>query len=155
VFLKRTLTLIALVGLASVAMAAADSMTGTWKLNVAKSKASPYKSATTVAETVGDALKVTVDAVGNDDTAYHWTWAAKYDGKDVPVEGKTILGDKSTAALTRIDANTAKVVSKRDGKVVMTQTITTSADGKSRTIIAKGVDAKGHPVDWSAVYDKQ
>jgi hypothetical protein len=154
--LKRTAVALMLVGVASAAtvVLAADNMVGTWKLNVAKSK-STYKSGTTVAEAAGDGIKLTVDIVGADGTAYHWSWSAKYDGKDNPVTGKTPFGEKGTVALTRVDASTVKLVSKVDGKVSINQTITTSADGKTRTITTKGTDAKGQPIDTVTVYDKQ
>jgi hypothetical protein len=132
----------------------ADSMVGTWKLNVAKSK-TPYKSGTSVVEAVGDAVKVTADLVRTDGTAYHWTWTAKYDGKDVPITGTTPYGAGTTASLTRIDAHTVKVVGKRNGEVVLTQTIVTSADGKTRTLTTKGKDANGQAVDTVSVYDRQ
>ena len=153
---KHLLTAAALIALAGVATpaTAADSMVGTWKLNAAKSK-SPYKSGTSVSEAVGDGLKVTVDLVGADGTPYHWSWTAKYDGKDVPVTGKTPYGDNGTVALTRVDANTVKIVSKIGGKTTINQTITTSADGKTRTVTTKGVDAKGQPIETTTVYDKQ
>jgi hypothetical protein len=131
-----------------------DSMVGTWKLNVAKSK-TPYKSGTSVIEAVGDAVKVTADLVGTDGTAYHWTWTAKYDGKDAPITGTTPYGPGATALLTRVDANTVKVVGKRNGEVILTQTIVTSADGKTRTVTTKGKDAKGQPIDSASVYDRQ
>jgi len=132
----------------------ADSMLGTWKLNVAKSK-SPYKSGTSVVEAVGDGVKVTADMVGADGTAYHWTWTAKYDGKDVPITGTTPFGAGTVAALTRVDARTAKIVGKRNGEVILTQVIVTSADGKTRTLTTKGKDAKGQAVETVSVYDKQ
>jgi hypothetical protein len=132
----------------------ADSLVGTWKLNVAKSK-TPYKSGTSVIEAVGDAVKVTVDLVGTDGTAYHWMWTAKYDGKDVPITGTTPYGASTTASLTRVDAHTVKVTGKRNGEVVLNQTIVTSADGKTRTVTTKGKDAKGQPVDTVSVYDRQ
>jgi len=132
----------------------ADSMVGTWKLNVAKSK-TPYKSGTTVVEAVGDAIKVTADLGGADGTAYHWTWPAKYDGKESPITATTPYGPGATASLTRVDAHTVKVVGKRNGEVVLTQTIVTSADGKTRTVTSKGKDAKGQPVDSTSVYDRQ
>jgi hypothetical protein len=154
--LKRGFVALVLVGLAGAATLAlaADSMVGTWKLNAAKSKA-PYKSGTSVAEAAGDGIKVTVDLVGTDGTAWHWSWSAKYDGKDNPVAGKTPFGDSSTVALTRVDANTIKLVGKSGGKVMVNQTIATSADGKTRTVTSKGTNAKGEPVDTVTVYDKQ
>ncbi len=132
----------------------ADSMLGTWKLNVAKSK-SPYKSGTSVVEAVGDAIKVTADLAGGDGTAYHWTWTAKYDGKDAPVTGTTPYGPGTVAALTRVDAHTVKIVGKQDGQEILTQTITTSAGGKTRTVTTKRKDAKGQPVETVSVYDRQ
>ena len=147
---------VAIVGLAGAAPLAqsADPMLGTWKLNVEKSK-SPYKSGTSVIEAAGDGVKVTADMVGADGTAYHWTWTAKYDGKDVPITGTTPFGAGTVAALTRVDAHTAKIVGKRNGEVILTQTIVTSADGKTRTLTTKGKDAKGQPVETVSVYDKQ
>jgi hypothetical protein len=132
----------------------ADPMLGTWKLNVAKSKTT-YKSGTTVIEAVGDAVKVTADLAAADGTAYHWTWTAKYGGPEAAVTGTTPFGPGEVAALTRVDPHTVKVVGKRDGKVILNQTIVTSADGKTRTVTTKGTDAKGQPIDTVSVYDRQ
>ena len=153
---KHLLTAIAIVGLAGAAPLAQspDPMLGTWKLNVEKSKSS-YKSGTSLIEAAGDGVKVTADLVGADGTAYHWTWTAKYDGKDVPITGTTPFGPGAVAALTRVDAHTAKIVGKRNGEVILTQTIVTSADGKSRTVTTRSKDAKGQPVETMSVYDKQ
>lgn len=155
--MKHALAALVVAGLASATSLAqtADPMLGTWKLNVAKSKTT-YKSGTTVIEAAGDAVKVTADLAAPDGTAYHWTWTAKYDGKDNPVTGTTPYGTAGlVASLTKVDAHTAKVVGKKDGKVIMNQTITVSADGKTRTVATKGTDAKGQPVDTVSHYDKQ
>ena len=154
--LTRTISTAIAVGLASaMVLAQADPMLGNWKLNVAKSKTT-YKSGTTVIEAAGDAVKVTADLAAADGTAYHWTWTAKYDGKDNPVTGTTPYGASGlVAALTKVDAHTAKVVGKKDGKVVMTQTIVTAADGKTRTVTTSGTDAKGQPINTVSVYDRQ
>ena len=145
--------LVAFAGTAAQAQPA-DPMIGTWKLNVEKSK-SPYKSGTTVVEAVGEAIKVTADLSGSDGTAYHWTWTAKADGKDAPVTGTTPYGPGAVASLTRVDAHTVKIVGKRNGQELLTQTITTSADGKTRTVTTRGKDAKGQAIDTMSVYDKQ
>lgn len=154
--LTRTISAVVAMGLASaMVLAQADPMLGTWKLNVAKSKTT-YKSGTTVIEAAGDAVKVTADLAAADGTAYHWSWTAKYDGKENPVTGTTPYGSSGlVASLTKVDAHTAKVVGKKDGKVIMSQTIVTSPDGKTRTVTTKGTDAKGQPVDSVAIYDKQ
>ena len=153
---KHLFAAVAIVALAAAAPLAQspDPMLGTWKLNTAKSK-SPYKSGTSIVEAAGDGVKVTADMVAADGTTYHWTWTAKYDGKDVPITGTTPFGAGTMAALTRVDAHTARIVGKKNGEVILTQTIVTSADGKTRTLTTRGKDAKGQPVDTVSVYDKQ
>jgi hypothetical protein len=158
-FLKRASAALALVALASATTLSqpADPMMGTWKLNVAKSKTT-FKSGTTVIEPAGDGIKLTADAVGADGTAHHWGFTAKFDGKDNPVTGNSPYGPYGTngvVALTKVDAHTAKIVSKLDGKVTLTQTLVVSADGKTRTVTSKGTDGKGQPIDTTAVYEKQ
>ncbi len=152
-YLLAAVAIVALAGAAPLAQSP-DSMLGTWKLNTAKSK-SPYKSGTSVVEAVGDAIKVTADLVRGDGTAFHWSWTAKYDGKDAPITGTTPYGPGAVASLTRVDAHTVKIVGKRDGQEILTQTITTSADGKTRTVTTHGKDAKGQAIDTMSVYDKQ
>jgi hypothetical protein len=126
-------------------------LVGDWKLNVAKSKG--FKSGSTKFEAAGDGVKATADLVGADGTVSHWTFTANYDGKDNPVTGNSPYGD--VVALTRIDANTTRIISKRGGKITVTQTIVVSPDGKTRTTTTKGMDAKGQTVDTIAVYDRQ
>jgi hypothetical protein len=131
-----------------------DPMVGTWTLNVAQSK-TPYKSGTTVIEAAGDVVKVTADLEAADGTKYHWTWSAKYDGKDSPVTGTTPFGSPAVASLTRVDARTAKVVGKVGGKQVLEQTITVAPDGRTRTVVTHGTDASGRKVDTTALYDRK
>ena len=131
---------------------AGNPLVGTWKLNVAKSSGG-FKSGTTRIDAVGEGVKFTVDMVAADGKAFHWTFTANFDGKDSPVTGNSPYGD--TTALTRVDANTIRSVSKKGGKPTVTQTIVVSADGKTRTTTTKGTNAMGQPVDTVAVYEKQ
>jgi hypothetical protein len=151
---RRLLGIAVLVGLAcATALAQAkDPLLGTWKLNVEKSKA-PYKSGTSVFEAAGDGVKGTVDLVGTDGTKYHWTFTAKYDGKDNPVTGANPFGD--TVAFTRVNPNTVTIAVKQGGKPTVTQTIAIAPDGKTRTTTAKGSDAKGKPLESVSFYEKQ
>ena len=130
-----------------------DALIGTWKLNVEKSKNALFKSGTTTIERAGDGVKYTVDLAGADGTAYHWTFTAKFDGKDNPVTGNSPFGD--TVALTRVDSHTTRSIVKQGGKEVATQTTTVSADGKTRTTTTKGTDAKGQSIDAMSFYEKQ
>jgi len=130
-----------------------DPLVGTWKLNAAKSTGLAYKSGTSRIEPAGAGVKFTVDLVGADGTVNKWGFTANYDGKDNPVSGNSPYGD--AVALERVDANTTRIISKLAGKVVTTQTIVVSADGKTRTTTTKGTDAKGQKVDTVSFYEKQ
>jgi hypothetical protein len=151
---KRLPIVAVLVGLAcATALAqASDPLVGTWKLNPEKSKGT-YKSGTSVFEAAGDGIKGTVDLAAADGTAYHWTFEAKYDGKDTPVTGNSPYGD--SMALTRVNPNTVKITVKQAGKEVATQTIVVAADGKTRTTTTKGKNAKGESLDGMSFYEKQ
>ena len=121
---------------------------------MAKSKTT-FKSGTTVVESGEDGIRTTVDMVRGDGTSDHFTWTAKYDGSDTPVIGASPYGSGThTIALTRTDSRTAKIVTKLDGRVTITQTLVVSADGKTRTIDTTGADDKGQPVNTRAVYEK-
>jgi len=148
------------VGLAVVAvvpvLTQADPQVGVWKLNVAKSKYSPGPvptSATTTIEAVGKGTKVSVDQTMPDGSKRQWSVTADYDGKDTPVVGNN--PDADTIARTRVNASTVRTVSKKGGKVTTTQTSAVSADGKTRTVTTKGVNAKGQAVNNVAIYDRQ
>jgi hypothetical protein len=126
---------------------------GTWKINLAKSKfaaGQAPKSSTVIYEAAGAAVKVTVDIVPATGAPIHYSYTANFDGKDVPVAGNP---NADTAARTRVDANTTRIVNKKAGKITSTVTIVTSADGKTMTITTKGMDATG-AVDSIAIYDK-
>lgn len=153
----RFVIALVLAGLASVGVPAQtpDPFVGTWTLNVAKSQTT-FKSGTTVVESMGGGIKTTADMVRSDGTADHFTWTAQYDGRDTPVIGASPYGSGAhSIALTRIDSHTAKIVTKLDGKVTITQTLVVSADGKTRTIHTTGMDDKGQPVNTTAIYEKQ
>jgi hypothetical protein len=135
---------------------AADPQVGDWKLNVQKSSFSPGplpKSGTTKIEAAGAGAKLIVDQTMADGSARRWGFTANYDGKDVPITGNN--PDADTVARTRVNANTVETVSKKAGKVVITQQSTVSADGKTRTVTTKGVNAAGKPVNNIAVYERQ
>ena len=152
--LSRVLVLACLATVSATAQAA-DPFIGTWTLNASKSNTA-FKSGRTIVEAAGDGIRTTADMVRADGTADHFTWTAKYDGKDNPVIGASPYGSGvHSIALTRIDSHTAKIVTKLDGRVTITQTLVVSADGKTRTIHTTGTDGKGQPVDSTAVYEKQ
>ena len=156
---RRLASSVACLGLSALMVGASfaqtDPQVGVWKLNVAKSKFSPgpaLKSATTTIEAAGKGTKVVVDQVTADGTKRHWEFTANYDGKDTPMTGNP---DADTVARTLINARTVQTISKKGGKVLTTQTSEVSADGKTRTVTTKGVNASGQQVNNVAVYEKQ
>ena len=151
-FTVVAITLAVALGGAALAQSS-DPLVGSWKLNVAKSKGTSFKSGSTKIEAAGAGVKFTVDLVGADGTMSHWTVTANYDGKDNPVVGNSPYGN--VAAFTRINATTTRIINKQGGKATVTQTIVVSGDGKTRTVTTKGTDAKGQPVDTMAFYEKQ
>lgn len=156
--IKRLFSAAVLVGLVGFAGGAAlaqttDPLVGTWKLNVAKSTGSAFKSGTSKIEKAGAGVKFTVDLVREDGTTSHWSFTANYDGKDNKVTGSSPYGDM--VALERVDARTTRIISKKNGKVTTTQTVVVSADGKTRTTTTKGTDAAGTAIDTVAFYEKQ
>jgi len=158
--IRSLISSVACLGLSSfligTALAQSDPQVGVWTLNVAKSKYSPGpapKSATTKIEAAGMGTKVVADQVLADGTTRHWESTAAYDGKDSPVIGNN--PDADTIARTRIDATTVQTISKKDGKVTITQRSVVSADGKTRTVTTTGMNATGKQVNNVAVYEKQ
>ena len=150
--LLATAVLVGLVGGTALAQSS-DPLVGTWKLNVAKSTGLSFKSGTSKIEAAGAGVKFTVDLVRADGTVNHWAFTANYDGKDNHVTGNSPYGD--TVALERVDAKTTRIISKMAGKVMATQTIVVSSDGKTRTTTTKGTDAQGQKVDTISFYEKQ
>lgn len=143
------ITAILILALASVAMAA-DPFVGTWKLNVAKSNASPAPKGQTLKITAQNSgFKWAFDTVEADGTATNGVWAGKYDGKDYSLTGNSNF---DTVATKRTDANTLDVVLKKGGKVVGTGRNVVSKDGKTLTMTGKLTNAQGQDV---SVFDKQ
>ena len=154
--MKRAMYAVIAIGLCFALNAAfgADVVSGTWKLNVAKSKydpGPPPKESATKIEAVPGGLKFTVDGVNAEGKPTHFEWTAKFDGKDVPVKGDP---NRDTAALKKVDDHTFEIVNKKDGKVTTTNRIVVSRDGKTRTVTATGTNAKGQKVNNTAVYEK-
>jgi len=151
--LATTLLLVALA--LNVPVAAADTHSGTWKMDPAKSKYEPgpaAKSITLKIESDGDNIKLTSDGIDAAGNPTHIEYTAKYDGKDYPIIG---VPNADTVALERTDANTIRSTMKKGGQVVMTITSVVAKDGKTRTSTFKGKDAKGQDVNNIVVYNKQ
>lgn len=140
----------------------ASPLTGTWKLNVAKSTYSPSslapKSGTTRFDVTRDGVKAAVDGVDSQGRATHHEYTATFDGKDHPWKG-TIDGQPSPAqdavAWKKIDDHTYEIVNKLKGQTLTSSRIVIANDGKTRTNTTTGKDAQGVTVKSTALYEKQ
>jgi hypothetical protein len=135
--------------------AAADQLSGTWKMNPEKSKYSPGpapKSLTVVVESDDSNYKIDATGTEADGKPTHAQYSAKFDGKDYPVTG---LVNADSVSVKRIDASTVETTQKKDGKAVMTISTEVSKDGKTRTNTYLGKNAEGKDVHNVVVFDKQ
>jgi len=137
---------------------AQDAWTGSWKLNLAKSKFEPAnlapKSQTVKQEaTPGGGTKVTVDGVDAQGKPVHYEFVTMFDGKSFEVPGAPDAN--TTRVYKRIDRRTYEWVQSVSGKVTTTSRSVVSADGKTRTITTTGKNAQGQTVNNAVVYDRQ
>jgi len=129
---------------------------GTWKLNVAKSKADPGpmpKGQTVTIAANGDTFTTTVDTENADGTKAHSVRTAALDGKDVSVQGGTNANTKER--YTRLSDRAFKRDVVVDGKVTNSLRATLSVDGKSFTTNTTGTNAQGQKLHNQGVMDKQ
>ena len=140
---------------ASVVRAETDPRVGTWKLNVAKSKASngnvPQNETRTYAVEGSDITGTTAgtNAKGKPISSHY---IATADGKEHPGGGAD-PAVKLSIKQTGPGAYAGTV--KRDGKVVATNTAVISGGGKIFTFETKGTDAEGKEYTSTMVYEKQ
>jgi len=133
--------------------AAPDKWLGVWKLNLAKSKyqSAPPKNRVLKFEAVPGGLKAASDLTDSEGVV-HIEFTAKYDGKDVVMNGPAI---RQTIALTRVDAYTFDSVQKSSGTVTSTARYVVSKDGKTLTTTSTATAPSGEKVTNISVYDRQ
>lgn len=139
-----------------MALWATDRQAGTWKMNMEKSTFASGmpapKGETLVIEEQDGGLKVVSNGLSPEGKPTHFEYSVKYDGKDYPVTGSPAVDSISAR---RIDANTIETTRKKNGVVVTSNTSSISKDGKTRTNIFHGKNAKGEPRTWTAIFDRQ
>ena len=153
-FLRNWVSLIAFV-LRAVAVygQGKDSLVGNWVLDRGKSSFEPdtallNRSLSFAAKDGGVSFNQKTVQGNGSTTEINFT--AKYDSKDVPIEGSQL----DTVALKRVDANTVERTGKVNGQVAENVTMKISGGGKILTMTTKGsIDG----VDYSStqVYEKQ
>ena len=140
---------------------ASQPLTGTWKLNLAKSTFDPPDLAATslivTYEVTGDTVSAALDGVDSGHHAVHSEYTATFDGKQHPVRG-TVDGkpvpSQGAVAWKRIDARTYEVLNLTEGRVMTTRRIVVAPDGQSRTTTITGRDAQGRTVHHVMFFDR-
>jgi hypothetical protein len=149
-------SLLLLIGTAVTSTRAADERaSGTWTVNLAKSKYTPGPApkSSTVTIKIENNTEIYdsegVDASGN---PTHGSFSAKLDGTDAPVTG---IPYADTVSTKRTSPTHFVATLKKGGAVAMTVHIVVAADGKSRTVTYSGKNEKGEAEHDVVFYDKQ
>jgi hypothetical protein len=157
--MKRLWTVFAITVLALAAagpaMAQGDPFTGTWKLDVAKSKYDPGPAPQSQTRTWDASGQVSIEGVNAAGKPAKYGYTLKDDGKDYPTMG-AIPNGAQTVSVKRISPNKIEANFTRDGKHAETATFSVSKDGKVLNILAKGTSpADGKPFTNMTVWEKQ
>ncbi len=160
--MKRFLFVLSFLIIASIAagqlLAQDNPFVGTWKLDVAKSKAEPgpvAKSQTRTVVAEGEGAKYGFEGVRADGTPTSYGFTVNYDGKDYPVTGTGMPGGADTVAIKRVGTHKAEATLKKGGKEVGKSEAEVSKDGKTTTVSSKGVTPDGKAYSIYSVYSKQ
>lgn len=151
----RALRILLVLLLLSVVAFAADSpFSGTWKLNLQKSK--PGAGDTTKSDVHHLLVKdesLTDEEEWSDDKGSNQTKTeAKIDGKDYPVTGDPM---SDMVSYQHKGARELAFTSKKSGKVVSKGTIEVSGDGKTSTVKYTFTTPEGKTETGTMVYEKQ
>jgi hypothetical protein len=135
-------------------LASADPFTGTWVLNLAKSKLPPPLPRSQIsyieADSAGIQIREVIVEEGGKQT--NITVNARFDGKDYAIVGSRFV---DAVVYQRVDSHTLKGMVKKAGKIVTHETATVSKDGRTLTGTYSGTDLNGKQVNAVAVFDKQ
>jgi len=154
--MRKLLVLLFALGLAG-ALYAAGPFTGTWKLDTAKSKfesgPAPKETTITVREDKGmtDVTVTGTDGSGKSLATQHMTHPTSGGPVKFLEGGPT---DGSTESVKQVNANTRHLTSMKGGKIVATEEITLSANGKTMRILAKGTTPNGKSFTDVEVFEK-
>jgi hypothetical protein len=125
-----------------------DRFTGTWKLNVAKSKFTPGPAPTSVTVTIASD-KVSVEEVHADGKTESWSYTPS------PGSPATITGMENSSVIEkRVNDHTMEHTWKM-GPSTMQGKAVLSKDGKKMTYTLTGTTQDGKPIHNVEIYDKQ
>ena len=133
----------------------ADPFIGTWKLNPAKSTYNgqqPWRSGIVTIERSERGLLLTNDFINGNGRGTKDTALLIYDGQPHAIRDNPNF---DALVAKRIDPMSQEFTILKDGKVLRTERIVISADGKIATFTANGVNGSGQTLTRAQVYEKQ
>lgn len=144
----------ALAAPAFAADAMQDNTTGVWNRNMVTSNypADPMTGMIMTRTAIPGGIRIDGKGMRKDGGNIDYTVDVIYDGKDHPIHG--VGSPYDTLAISPIDANHQLSVTKK-GLYLMHGVTEVSPDGKHMTVSNKGVNAKGEPMNFTVVWDKQ
>ncbi len=138
----------------SLASAQSDPFVGTWKLNVAASKFEPGPPPQSQTRTWDASGNVDVKGVSQAGKSASYSYTIVTDGKPHP-SGGTVPNGSDTLTAKKVSSHLITAKFTKTGKVVESTTYTVSKDGKTLTIVAKGVLPDGKTLNNDTHWDKQ
>jgi hypothetical protein len=148
---RLALVFVSAVALIAQQMEHTNAFTGTWKLNLAKSKIAPGPPPQSLTYTLAPDGTSTLDFVNDQGKAYHWSWPWS-GGKEVPATGE---GLENTTVIDSIQGRTKDTIAKTNGKIVRKSHDVLSPDGRTLTAAVETTDEQGRSVHGVEVYEKQ
>jgi len=163
--LLRRASLICITAAVTTAMLSAQAgspLSGTWIINLAKSKYSPanlaVKSSTSRFDATAESVKLVNDGVDAEGRKTHIEYMARFDGKPYPVtstvDGKP-SGTQDAVTWKKVDDYTYENVAMLKGKPLTTTRVVVSRDGKTRTNTVTGRDSQGRTINNTVIYEKK
>ena len=145
---------LALCAALSTLSAADDPFNGTWRLNTVKSKYEPGPAPDKAMVSIqSDGVTSTVSTESSfEGKPIATKYTVKLDGTPGPLQGSPVA---DMVSVKKIDDRTRELKTMKASKTMSESRATVSADGKTVTVVGSGVNPKGEPVKFTAVYDKQ
>jgi hypothetical protein len=154
----RIASLAGAVILPALSLLAAE-ITGTWKLDVAKSKLAPTATITSetmkIVETAPKVYRGIFDETTKTGESRHIEIIRYDDGKEHPLEGVNVPAGYVEVSKASADGSAVNTIRKKDGRVTSELNAKISPDGKTMTVHQKGVNTKGEAFDETLLFERQ
>ena len=138
----------------SFPLAAQDPFSGAWKLNLAKSNLPPPAPQSMSAEIQSDSngLRIREEIVTDKGDTLKVAVDAKFDGNYYPITGSPYADE---VAYRRVDSHTITGTGRKAGKVVSTEEVVLSKDGRTVKATYHFTDSAGQKAEAFAVFERK